>query len=58
MACSTEVRGTISSETHRRNEEGYPAHHDKHGGGEVHAEYEGTEEATQLYLESIHTVVA
>ena len=43
---------------HRWDKEGDPAHHDKHGGGEVDGEDEGTQGATEQDLKTVRTVVA
>ena len=43
---------------HRWHKEGDPAHHDKHGGGEVDGEDEGTQGATEQDLKTVRTVVA
>ena len=43
---------------HRWHKEGDPAHHDKHGRGEVDGEDEGTQGATEQDLKTVRTVVA
>ena len=43
---------------YRWNEEGDPAHHDKHGGGEVDGEDEGAQRPAQQNLKPVRTVVA
>ena len=43
---------------YRRDKEGDPAHHDKHGGGEVDGEDEGAQRPAQQNLKPVRTVVA
>ena len=43
--------------THGGNEEGDPAHHDEHGGGQVHRQQEGAQRPRELDLEPVHAVV-
>ena len=45
-------------DAHRWDEEGDPAHHDKHGGGEVDEEDEGAEWSAEKNLKPVSTVVA
>ena len=45
-------------DTHRWDKEGNPAHHDKHGGGEVDGEDEGAEGSAEKNLKPVSTVVA
>ena len=45
-------------DTHRWDKEGNPAHHDKHGGGEVDGEDEGSEGSAEKNLKPVSTVVA
>ena len=45
-------------DNHRWHKEGNPAHHDKHGGGEVDGEDEGTQWSAEKNLKPVCTVVA